>query len=390
VNLKIINDNLSISSYSIDDIKKIKYNKSIDYISSQSKEDNSIKIISRYLNNQTSILFDNTNKALHNRLKNIDNSIFDSHDFSMLFFTSGSTGTPIGALKTKENLEKEIKAFSKLIKEYKIDKVVVTVPFIHIYGTLIGLLYPLLNNIDIVLKEHFLPYNLVDEIKANTLVVTTPLYINALNRVNIDKKLTDALFVSSTAPLSLDSIETFLDKYECNIIQLYGSTETGGIAYRANKENLWTPLDGVDISTNQNNELIVKSDYISKRLYTNEFIDTAGEIETFDYINIDNNNRFELIGRSSKILKVAGKRYSTIQIESILESYDDITHALVFVSDIKELRGDSLDITIESKKEFSKKEIKSIIKKEISNLKFDINLTIVDKIKTNQVGKKIR
>ena len=101
-------------------------------------------------------------------------------------------------------------------------------------------------------------------------------------------------------------------------------------------------------------------------------------------------NKFKLIGRSSQILKIAGKRYSTIQIENILEKEEDISKALVLVnSNNNSLRGEILDITLETKKEFTTKDIQNILKKELSNLKFSINLKLVDKIKTSSTGKKL-
>jgi acyl-coenzyme A synthetase/AMP-(fatty) acid ligase len=360
------------------------------YIHSSKKEQNALKIINNFYSNNKIILYDDSNKTIESKLNNLDDKIFNNYDFSMMFFTSGSTGIPTGALKTKENLTKEIEVFSELIKEYNIKKVIVTVPFVHIYGTLIGLLYPLLNGIDIVLKEHFLPFNLLDTIEENSLIVATPLYINALNKVQETKDLSKSLFVSSTAPLMADDAKEFCTKFNTNILQLFGSTETSGIAYKYNDEQLWTPLKSVKISSNKDNELHIKSPFVSNILYENDFKHINGQIQTFDFVEIQKDNRFKLLGRSSKILKVAGKRYSTIQIENILEDIEQINKALVFVKkNKKDIKNELLDITLEASKEFTSKEIKNILKSKLSNLKFSIELNYVKKISTNQIGKKL-
>jgi len=360
------------------------------YIHSSKKEQNALKIINNFYSNNKIILYDDSNKTIESKLNNLDDKIFNNYDFSMMFFTSGSTGIPTGALKTKENLTKEIEVFSELIKEYNIKKVIVTVPFVHIYGTLIGLLYPLLNGIDIVLKEHFLPFNLLDTIEENSLIVATPLYINALNKVQETKDLSKSLFVSSTAPLMADDAKEFCTKFNTNILQLFGSTETSGIAYKYNDEQLWTPLKSVKISSNKDNELHIKSPFVSNILYENDFKHINGQIQTFDFVEIQKDNRFKLLGRSSKILKVAGKRYSTIQIENILEDIEQINKALVFVKKSKkDIKNELLDITLEASKEFTSKEIKNILKSKLSNLKFSIELNYVKKISTNQIGKKL-
>ncbi len=145
----------------------------------------------------------------------------------------------------------------------------------------------------------------------------------------------------------------------------------------------------VEISQNKEGELKVKSPFISNILYEDKFKVTNHEIQTFDYVEIEN-NQFKLVGRSSQIIKLAGKRYSTIQIENILETQPNIEKAVVFVTTDKDaLRGEELNITLQTKENILVKDIKTLLKKELSNMRFTINLKLVDKIKTTLVGKKM-
>lgn len=409
MHLKVYKDNGSINSHEInksefiDKFKNKEYKNKVSYISSSSKEINALNIFKSYFNDAKSILFDDTNKLLVKKLESLNipsfeskintPTIFDDKEFSFIYFTSGSTGESTAALKTKNNIESEIKALSILLKKYDIKRVIVTVPFIHIYGSLTGLFYPYFNDIDIILKEHFLPNDLLEICQDNSLVVTTPLYIKALNKISASKDLSKSLFLSSTAPLDPKEAKEFNQKFSCSIMQLFGSTETGGIAYKFDDEVLWTALNNVSILTNENNELKVKSPFVSKYIYENEFKDTKEEIQTFDFIEKieKEDDKFKLIGRSSQILKIAGKRYSTIQIENILEEQEHIEKALIYVKNDKEsLRGEILDITLETKKDFKAKEIKKILQNSLSNLKFSMDLKCIDKIPTSSVGKKLR
>lgn len=399
--LKVYNDDGSINNHCIKKelFQDKEYENKIAYINSSKKEENALKILKSYYSNSKSILFDNTNKSIISKLKDLNiksfeenknsDNIFNTYDFSFIYFTSGTTGLPVGALKTKKNILDEIKVLSKLFAQYNIKRVIVTVPFIHFYGSLMGLLFPLINDIDIILKEHFLPHDLLELIDENSLVVTTPLYIKSLNRINETKDLSKSVFLSSTAPLYPDIAKEFNEKFNCNIIQLFGSTETGGIAYKYNDEDLWTPLEHVETILNKENELKIKSPFVSNILYEGSFKSTNGVIQTFDYVEFVK-DKFKLIGRSSQILKVAGKRYSTVQIENILENTKGIRKAVVFVHSQKdELRGERLSITLESEQNFLVKEIKKILQQELSNIKFSIDLKTVDTIKTTAVGKKI-
>jgi len=398
--LKCIHDDGAFSSYPITKEPKMPHASSLGYIDSQSKTESALSILHAYIHKQKAVLFDESNQSLRTQIKNLGiqrfpsdiakKTMFDTKNFQFIFYTSGTTGDPLAALKTKENLQAEVEILSTLLKKYNIKKVLVTVPFIHLYGTLFGLLYPLHNDLDIVIKEHFLPFDLMELIDPYTMVVTTPLYIKALNKLQAKKKLSHTLFVSSTAPLDTESIQTFNALYGSDILQIFGSTETGGIAYKMNTVTSWTPFSSVCVKSNQEGLMSVASPFVSDTLFNDTFIDTQGEIQTFDYIE-EEENTFTLIGRSNKIFKLAGKRYSTVQIEDILESQKEITKALVFVGlEKRSLRGEFLEIILETKKEYSVAGIKQILKEKLSNLKFPIRLKMVEKIPVNQVGKKLR
>ena len=403
MNLKVIADNSEVTNISLNSetLKNPVLLNQVGYIGSQSKASNAQNILEAYCSSSKAILLDSTNRLTLEQIEALNipqfksshsfKNLFDEIDFSFLYFTSGTTGKPVGAFKSKLNIEAEVKALTQLLQPYHIKRVIVTVPFIHLYGTLFGLMYPFLNGIDIVLKEHFLPHDLLELIDEHSMVVTTPLYIKALTQLQEHKTLSSSLFVSSTAPLDSQLALTFHQKFKADILQIFGSTETGGIAYKFNNQSEWKALNGVEIISNAQNELEVRSPFVSDLLYEQAFKKTNGKIATFDYIEKTSKDSFLLVGRSSKIFKIAGKRYSTIQIEEVLESIPEIERALVFVEQATEgLRGEYLEITLQSTKEFSVKEIKKILVKRISNLKFSLRLKHVNEIPKNAVGKKLR
>jgi len=389
--LKVYNDNGSITEHiiSADTMTDKEIQSDISYIGLSTKEENILNIFKTYFNNSKAILFDKSNKAIIEKIDKLNFNDFKKKDFSFIYFTSGTTGSPVGAFKTKENFLSEIEQLTKLFEKYTIKRIIVTVPFIHFYGSLFGAIYPLVNDIDIIIKEHFLPNDLLELVDEYSMVVTTPLYIKSLNKLQIKKNLSKSIFVSSTAPLFPSVAKEFHNNFSTDVIQIFGSTETGGIAYKYNDDEKWTPIHQVEISQNQEGELKVKSPFISNILYEDKFKVTNHEIQTFDFVEIEE-NQFKLVGRSSQIIKLAGKRYSTIQIENILEAQPNIEKAVVFVTTNKDaLRGEELNITLQTKENILVKDIKSLLKKQLSNMRFTINLKLVDEIKTTLVGKKM-
>jgi acyl-coenzyme A synthetase/AMP-(fatty) acid ligase len=125
---------------------------------------------------------------------------------------------------------------------------------------------------------------------------------------------------SSGGPLSYAS--ALLTKQFFGIIPLevYGSTETGGIAYRQQQiENqLWETFPGITIST-QENLLVIRSPYIDFGVHI-----------TQDLVTIVEPNNFILFGRADRILKIEGKRVSLVELERRLNSLEYVTDSFVF------------------------------------------------------------
>ena len=305
-----------------------------------------------------------------------------------MFFTSGSTGFPTGAFKSRANIETDMAALVREFGNFQIEKVVATVPFIHIYGFLAALLLPLKLNVDLLLKEHFLPHDLLASAKPHHLVVTTPLYIKSLLRLDEAKDLSQTIFISSTGPLPSEIAKEFTDKFNTTLIQLFGSTETGSIAFKKQDDTFWNPFQGVVTTLNAEGLLHVKSPFISEILWQEGLVQTGGAIQSFDYALIEN-GKFQLIGRSSNIVKIAGKRYATAQIEEILEAMDGIEKALVHVKhNNAELKDEVIQVFLETTRPITIKELKNTIKQKLGKINLPIELKVVDKISTTLMGKK--
>ena len=353
------------------------------------------KFIPKYKSQQKMVLFDANHKQLlefynKNNLNEIQDIKNLQESTKLLFFTSGSSGFPIGAFKTKENLQNEVKSLQKLIKHKKIKRVVVTVPFVHIYGVLAGLLLPMaLYEITLVIKEDFFPYELLEEVKtADTLVITSPIFIKALAKLTEDVNLQKTLFISSTAPLSIEDIALFEDKYSTNIVQLFGSTETGGIAYKLGRSKQWRPLESVTIDT-EDDRLCVKSQFISDYLLKDKLEKVTQPYKTEDIIKLSDNG-FELIGRSNKLIKIAGKRISAMQIEKILEEIPEIDKAIVELKYKQELlRSEQILITLVAKKPVEKKVIKKKINQYYGIISIPFSLKYVEQINYSAMGKRV-
>ncbi len=364
-------------------------------ISSKNKLEFIKTFLPAFMSGQKTVLFDSNHKQLvkfheENQLNKFDDfNKVDSHA-QLLFFTSGSSGFPVGAFKTRENILQEVKELVSLVESNKVKKVVVTVPFVHIYGVLAGLLLPLsLGDIELVIKEDFLPYEILQEcLDGETLVVTTPVFIKALGKLSEDKDMGTNLFICSTGPLQNDDISTFEDKYNTNLLQLFGSTETGGIAYKLSTQDLWKPLPSSKVLSNDD-KLQVESPFISPFILDKKIKKLVKPFVTEDIIELSESG-FKLIGRSNKLIKIAGKRISAAHIESILESIEDVQRSVVELVYRKELlRSEQILIKLQAKTKIDKSTIKEKIAESFGVLTIPFKVEYVDEIGISSMGKKV-
>lgn len=312
-------------------------------------------------------------------------------DAAALFFTSGTSGNPVGVLKSVDHIQREIQTHKRWLSPYAFEQCLVSVPFFHIYGFLFGLALPLELKLDIVTQDHFLPADFLVHMRNKpTLCITNPVFIRALNRFGGGADLSESLFISSAGALEAAEAEAFELKYNTRLVQLYGSTETGGIAIREGGETAWTPLEGVEIDTHDG-RLSVDSPYLSEYLYQERFLPVAHPYITTDLVRIVEKG-FEIIGRESELIKIGGKRLSVIEIERYLETLEGIEEALVMIEyrpgllrgEVMHLRlrGDAASVNAAM--------IKKLLHDRFGGIHIECKIVMAEEIAKTATGKKIR
>lgn len=347
----------------------------------------------------TPVLFDSKIDTISERVKELGIGHFDevSEEAALpasayaLFFTSGTTGIPTGAIKNRENIEGELDALQALFEPYAFERVIVTVPFIHIYGFLSGLMLPRRLGCEMLLKEEYYPQELtlLHENK-KTLVVTSPVYIKALLRLKREQDLSNVVFLSSTGLLAEDEVERFEKQYNTSLIQLFGSTETGGVAIKRGVDPYWEPLQGVTVTKTHESRMVVDSPYLSTHLFEEKITLMKRPYTTTDIIELDG-KKFKLLGRANEIIKVSGKRISIVELENLIETGLGVADALITIKkESGKLKDESLEIKIAGRKMPGESEVKELFKAHYPEINFSFELSNVKSIEKNNMGKKVR
>lgn len=245
--------------------------------------------------------------------KNYQFKILDVAQSSLTFFTSGSSGTPKAIHKTGENLALEVDILHQTFtSKNRGTKVISSVSHQHIYGLAFRLLLPLCEHRAFSSFNDDYPEQIFAHADADTILISSPALLKRLDIVG-DKQTQLAGIFSAGGPLNKKAITQSNVIFQCDICEIFGTTETGAVAHRIRKEEdtPWTLLADTKGYLNADQCLVLSSPHISK--------DTP--FETSDACNFINNNQFLLIGRTDRIVKIEEKRISLVEIEKRLESH---------------------------------------------------------------------
>ena len=248
-------------------------------------------------------------------------------DVVIEFWTSGSTGEAKCIRKRLCQLDAEVGILEEVFgARFEGGPVLGTVPHQHIYGCLFRILWPLAAGRTFVTEQCADPdrfQSVVARYPAAALVSSPALLARLPELVDLDSFTSIASVVfSSGGPMNpLDAI-AWRRWAPTGVVEIYGSTETGGIAWRVQSEDPcsahWTPFPDVSIAYEADGALRVQSFRAGPDPIR---IEDAGEPLT--------NRRFRLLGRLDRIVKLGEKRVSLPELEAELEAHPWISRAAV-------------------------------------------------------------
>lgn len=245
----------------------------------------------------------------------------------LYLFTGGSTGRPRIWSKTPRNLLSEAFYLKEKFSLSDRDLFVATVPPYHIYGLLFSVLVPLVSGAGVMPDIYTFPQEIISTVNKHqaSVLVSVPIHYRVLKVDNLSVSSLRLAF-SSAGSLDRDDSLFFYEKTGLGITEIYGSTETGGVATRSisEKTEAWKPFDVVQWKLS-GGRLAVKSDFVSREMTK----DQDGFYLTGDEARKERNNRFVLLGRADGIVKVAGKRVDLTDIQNKIKKLPTVNDAAV-------------------------------------------------------------
>ncbi|MEH6493820.1 AMP-binding protein [Halopseudomonas sp.] len=242
---------------------------------------------------------------------------------ALALYTSGSTGLPLRLSKRFDQLDSELAVHARLWPLAGA-AVIAQVSHQHIYGLLAGVLHPLCAGVPFCGRDALYPEVLaarLSEAQSAALaavVVSSPAPLSRLpDHIDWAAAGSPRRIFSSGAPLQLAHAQQAEALLQAPVIEIYGSTETGGIAQRQQSASgVWQALPSVDWQI-VDDALLLHSPFLEQPALGWQQADRVAQQD----------GGFVLLGRGDRVAKVAGKRVSLEQIEQRLLQVPEITAA---------------------------------------------------------------
>ena len=263
---------------------------------------------------------------IHYVEKTPDESVFGFKkiDFDKIFvnfFTSGSCGNSKIVKKSLFNLIREAQDIGKtFLSSDSALRFCSTTSLNHLFGFTFHFMTPFVNGFVIDTNSVQYPENVKYD---NCLLVSSPSFLSKIAKYNLSFEKSPKYIVAAGAKLEDNVFEYFEKKSE--VIEIYGSTETGVVAHREHFGQKFLKLfDDVSPVKYENKILTIKSDYF----YENSF-------ELSDLVDFNGHDEISVLARADRVLKISEKRISAEIFEKFLKNSDYISDAYCLKIDEK-------------------------------------------------------
>ena len=277
-------------------------------------------------------------------------------DLACIGYTSGTTGTPKGAMLTHGNLTANLDQMNQVpaLAEVESDVVLLVLPLFHIYALNVILGLTMRAGATAVLHERFDPVASLDAVEKHDVTIlfgAPPMFVAWLSVPGLEQRDLSSvrLAVSGAAPLAAQVMQDFERRTGITIWEGYGLTETApGVCSNAMGQvakpgSIGKPLPGVevrlvdedgdDVEDGDPGEIVVKgpnvfAGYWRQDAATKEAM-RDGWFHTGDVAYQDDEGYLFIVDRKKDLIIVSGFNVYPREVEETLYRHPKIADAAV-------------------------------------------------------------
>lgn len=262
---------------------------------------------------------------------------------ALIGYTSGTTGSPKGAVLTHANLVAGTEAVRLAWRWAAEDRLVLALPLFHVHGLCVGLHGTLLTGGSAVLLPRFDVDGVLDAARAEeaTLFFGVPTMYHRLARSPRAPELERLrLCVSGSAPLPAELHRALSECAGQQVLERYGMTETlmnASNPYDGERRpgSVGLPLPGVELRLDEESdgEILVRGPNVFggywERPEANAESFTDGWFRTGDLGCFDADGYLRILGRSKELIITGGLNVYPREVEDVLLDHPDVAEAAV-------------------------------------------------------------
>jgi acyl-coenzyme A synthetase/AMP-(fatty) acid ligase len=296
-----------------------------------------------------------------------------------IVFTSGSTGRPNPNPKRWGNLVNGL-TLARRRFEFDSDRgeaILATIPPQHMYGLEVSVVLPLIAGLCIHAGHPFFPEDIrqaILQLGEPRSMFTTPTHLRACAESGLEWPRLSRI-VSATAPLSAELAMRAEEMFSCQVMEIYGCTEAGSMATRRTVDgDLWRFYDGMG-SHERDGIVFVSADHLPEPVPLNDFIELQADA------------RFKLLGRHADLVNIAGNRASLSDLNLKLNAIEGVRDG-VFIMPDNQVDDDVWRVAaLVVAPDLEKKEILAALAEHINPVFLPRPLYMVDSLPRNAMGK---
>jgi long-chain acyl-CoA synthetase len=332
-------------------------------------------------------------------------------DVCALVYTSGTTGSPKGAMLTHRNLVENVEQFISRIPFKPEDKALCVLPMFHCYGLTTVVNASLYAHSTIVILRSKSPSEIINTIVQHGItiaIMVPPMYNLLARRGDPSVMKTVHTFISGGASIPQPVSQAFYIRFQHPVQEGYGLTEaspvvcilpsakpkylTSGPALPGVETKILTE-DGGPYAAGTVGELLVRGSNVMKGYWhkpeeTAKVIDKDGWLHTGDLAYMDDDKYIYIVDRIKDLIIVNGENIYPGEVEDCIYEVEGVAECAV-VGHPDELRGQSVWAYVVMKEgyPFDEAKIRKHMAKNIANYKIPRRFVPMTALPKNATGK---
>ena len=321
---------------------------------------------------------------------------------TLLKLTSGTTAAPRAIRFRSEQLLADCTQICDTMGISDADLNFGVIPISHSYG-FSNLITPLIaRGVPMVLSQDRMPRGVLADLACTdaTVFPGMPVFYQTFCEIeNVPALPKLRLCISAGAPLAIAVARQFRQKFNLPIHSFYGASECGGICYEYEAKNdvegfVGQPMKGVDIEMDDPrapaSQVCIRSPAVGDGYFPESDQAKLGDgfFVPDDLLN-KTANGFRIVGRTSDLINVAGKKVSPAEVEAHLMRFSGVRQAVVF-GRASILRNEEVAACVVASPGVSEAELLEFCRRELSTWQVPKRVFIVDAIPVNERGKSSR